>query len=347
MGEKCCKGEKEYENENEIFSSRETRTEESPIKVRTKRKNILFSKKSLNKLNTDLKLLLTKKFSKIDSNIKFTEISQEKFDEILNKNIHYKRIINNLKEEINNILFEDKLKYENIVPIKITDTSGDIQYYQGSYNSEGKCSGPGIWYKNNNIYFGNFSNDEFYGKGLFINSKGDYYFGYWKHNKCNGKGNLVIDDIEVFQGDFKDNKKWGEGVENFKNCDVYYGHFYNGEKNGNGKYIFNDGNAYEGTFKNSKMEGDGKIKFNDGKKYIGEIKIGNINGKGELFYENGIKFKGEYFMNKKNGCGEYIWPDGKKFKGKWKNNIPEGQGTFEDKENKIIEIIKYKEGHIK
>ena len=73
---------------------------------------------------------------------------------------------------------------------------------------------------------------------------------------------------------------------------------------------------------------------------------GEISGKGELFYENGIRFKGEYLKNKKNGDGEYIWPDGKKFKGKWKEDIPQGKGIYEDKENKISESIKYKNGHI-
>ena len=79
------------------------------------------------------------------------------------------------------------------------------QYYQGSFDSEGKAHGKGIWIKNSNIYFGNFSNDKFNGKGLFINTKGNYYFGEWKDNKIEGKGEFIIDSIETYKGNLKEN----------------------------------------------------------------------------------------------------------------------------------------------
>jgi len=347
MGSKCCGGEKEYGKEIYITRDEET-TFEKKIERNTllRGKNPLFSEKPSNELNSTLTNLLDKKFSLIDSKIQFSAISKSKFDEILNKNVHYKRIINNLNEEINNIPFETDITYHDIEPIEITSGSGDRQYYKGSFNSEGKCQGPGVWTQKNNIYLGNFYNDEFSGKGIFINENGDYYFGEWKNNKYNGVGSVVIKGIEVYQGEFKDNKKSGEGIENFPNMDIYFGHFDSGKKHGNGKYIFSDGTAYEGQFDGSKIDGKGKIHFNDGKKFCGEFQEGIISGKGELLYGNGIKFKGQFLNNKKNGKGEYIWPDGKKFKGKWKNNIPDGHGTFEDKENKIVETIKYKNGHI-
>ena len=340
----CCKEKREIDND--LIATKESYRESLSTK-RSKRSNALFStKKKFEKLDSDLKRLLTNKFSKLDLGIKFEAISPNKFKEILNKNEHYERIINSLKEEIDNFLYEEETEYDDISPLKIETSSGDIQYYQGCFNMKGQCHGPGIWVKNNNIYFGNFCNDEFSGKGVFINPKGDYYFGDWKHNKYDGKGNVVIDGMNVFEGEFNNNEKYGEGIEHFKNNDVFVGNFYKGIKKGNGKYIFNDGTTYEGTFNKSEIDGDGKIKFNDGKKYIGQFKDGEIHGKGELFYDNGIRFKGQYLKNKKDGDGEYIWPDGKKYKGKWKEDIPQGQGTFEDKENKISESIKYKNGHI-
>ncbi len=298
MGCNNCKNENEFDNEKYTSESGEI-SGKSSNKLRAKKRDILLKSKTPNKLNSDLKKLLTIKLSSIDPNIEFMEISTEAFKEILNKNPYYERIIKTLEEEIINFLFENNIKYENIVPIKIQTYSGEIQYYQGSYNSDGKCHGPGIWCQNNNIYLGNFCNDEFSGKGIFIDPKGNYYYGDWNHNKCNGQGKLIIDEIEVYQGDFKDNKKSGEGIENFGNMDVYYGHFYNGVKSGNGKYIFSDRTTYEGTFNNSEIDGNGKIKFNDGKKYVGEFKNGQITGNGELFYENKIKFKGEFLINKK------------------------------------------------
>lgn len=334
------------ENDHDLILSKETNLESS-ITKRSKRSNTLFSlEKKYEKLDSDLKRLLTNKFSKINKEIKFEAISQNKFNEILNQNEHYKRIINSLKEEIDNFDYEEEIEYDDIYPIKIEDSSGDIQYYQGCFNYKGQCHGPGTWVKNKNIYFGNFCNDEFSGKGVLIKPDGKYYLGDWKHNKCNGKGNIVIDGINVFEGEFNDNEKCGEGIEHYQNNDVFVGNFYKGIKKGHGKYIFSDGTTYEGTFNKSEIDGEGKIKFNDGKKYIGQFKEGEISGKGELSYENGIKFKGEYLNNKKNGDGEYIWPDGKKYKGKWKEDIPQGQGIYEDKENKISESIKYKNGHI-
>ena len=340
----CCK--EKRENDHDLILSKETNLESS-ITKRSKRSNTLFSlEKKYEKLDSDLKRLLTNKFSKINKEIKFEAISQNKFNEILNQNEHYKRIINSLKEEIDNFDYEEEIEYDDIYPIKIEDSSGDIQYYQGCFNYKGQCHGPGTWVKNKNIYFGNFCNDEFNGKGVLIKPDGKYYLGDWKHNKCNGKGNIVIDGINVFEGEFNDNEKCGEGIEHYQNNDVFVGNFYKGIKKGHGKYIFSDGTTYEGTFNKSEIDGEGKIKFNDGKKYIGQFKEGEISGKGELSYENGIKFKGEYLNNKKNGDGEYIWPDGKKYKGKWKEDIPQGQGIYEDKENKISESIKYKNGHI-
>jgi hypothetical protein len=340
----CCK--EKRENDHDLILSKETNLESS-ITKRSKRSNTLFSlEKKYEKLDSDLKRLLTNKFSKINKEIKFEAISQNKFNEILNQNEHYKRIINSLKEEIDNFDYEEEIEYDDIYPIKIEDSSGDIQYYQGCFNYKGQCHGPGTWVKNKNIYFGNFCNDEFSGKGVLIKPDGEYYLGDWKHNKCNGKGNIVIDGINVFEGEFNDNEKCGEGIEHYQNNDVFVGNFYKGIKKGHGKYIFSDGTTYEGTFNKSEIDGEGKIKFNDGKKYIGQFKEGEISGKGELSYENGIKFKGEYLNNKKNGDGEYIWPDGKKYKGKWKEDIPQGQGIYEDKENKISESIKYKNGHI-
>ena len=292
----CCK--EKRENDHDLILSKETNLESS-ITKRSKRSNTLFSlEKKYEKLDSDLKRLLTNKFSKIDKEIKFEAISQNKFNEILNQNEHYKRIINSLKEEIDNFYYEEEIEYDDIYPIKIEDSSGDIQYYQGCFNYKGQCHGPGTWVKNKNIYFGNFCNDEFSGKGILIKPDGKYYLGDWKHNKCNGKGNIVIDGINVFEGEFNDNEKCGEGIEHYQNNDVFVGNFYKGIKKGHGKYIFNDGTTYEGTFNKSEIDGEGKIKFNDGKKYIGQFKEGEISGKGELSYENGIKFKGEY-LNKK------------------------------------------------
>ena len=343
MGSECCKIEKNPDREIYTLETLETEIGKSKSitsnrRQKSKEFEIFSTKKKYNELNIDLKNLLTKKFSLIDKNIKFEEISIEDFENILNKNKHYKRIINNLSEDLDKIFYEeDNIVYEDIVPIKIyLEPNGKPQYFQGNYNIEGKAVGQGILIKNNDIYFGNFSKDKFNGKGIFINSKGNYYFGDWKNNKIEGKGQLIIDGIEAYKGDFKKNKKDGKGIE-----------FKNNKKIGNGKYIFSNGDIYEGEFNNAIIDGKGKIKFKDGKIYEGDFKKGKIEGKGQLNYDNGIIFKGEFIKNKKEGKGEYIWPDGKTFQGNWKDDIPEGNGIFEDLDNELFEEIIYENGIIK
>ena len=352
MGSECCKFERDYEteivtlesdleNSRELASYRKSKT--------TTEIDFLSTNKQYNILNSDLKKILTNKFQLIDKNIKFEEIKPKKFENILNRNIFCHRIISNLKEDLKNMKYEeDNIAYKDIIPIKIFSyKKGNEQYYQGSFDSEGKAHGKGIWIKNSNIYFGNFSNDKFNGKGLFINTKGNYYFGEWKDNKIEGKGEFIIDSIETYKGNLKENKKNGTGVENYKNYDVYYGEFIDNKRNGKGKYLFSNGDIYEGEFKNSNIEGKGKINFKDGKKYEGDLKGGKMEGKGEFTYDNGIKFRGKFIRNKKEGKGEYIWPDGKIFQGYWKNDIPEGKGIFKDLDNEIFEEIIYNNGIIR
>ena len=357
MGSCCSKSGNSPERElytldtfdTRIGQSKTFRSIVSNYEQKIKEFEIFSTKKKYNELNPDLKNLLIKKFALIDKNIKFEEISLTDFENILNQNLYYKRIINNLSEDLDKI-FNDEVNivYEDIVPIKIyLEPKGKPQYFQGNYNSEGKAVGQGIWVKNNDIYYGNFSKDKFNGKGIFINSKGNYYFGDWKNNKIEGKGQLILDGIEAYKGDFKKNKKDGNGIENYKNYDVYCGEFKNNKKIGIGKYIYSNGDIYEGEFNNTIIEGKGIIKFKDGKTYEGDFKKGKLDGKGQLNYDNGIIFRGEFIQNKKEGKGEYIWPDGKTFQGNWKNDIPDGKGIFEDIDNEIFEEIIYENGNLK
>ena len=161
MGNDCCKIEKNPDREIYTLETLETEIGKSKSitsnrRLKSKEFDIFSTKKKYNELNIDLKNLLTKKFSLIDKNIKFEEISIEDFENILNKNKHYKRIINNLSEDLDKIFYEeDNIVYEDIVPIKIyLEPNGKPQYFQGNYNIEGKAVGQGILIKNNDIYFG-------------------------------------------------------------------------------------------------------------------------------------------------------------------------------------------------
>ena len=152
----------------------------------------------------ELSKLIRKKFEKQSKvRIKFIPITPDEFNSIQNRNENAQEIINQYTPQINQINYENDVKYLNIPPIKILDPEGGSQYYYGGFNSKGECHGKGIWIKDYDIYIGNFKNDQFCGTGLFISEKGDYYFGQWKNSMCEGNGNLKDKNNLVNEVKFK------------------------------------------------------------------------------------------------------------------------------------------------
>lgn len=288
--------------------------------------------------------LLSKKFKySSGQNIQFEEVDPDDFIRILwNGPIDFNNIRSKLNFKLNSIQFENDSKYKDINAIKITEPSGEIQYYQGSYNSRGQCHGEGIWLKDNNIYYGNFKNDEFNGQGLFVTGNGEYYFGDWKNGQCDGEGELYVNDSLAYKGNFRNNKKEGYGEEYYPDGGVYRGTFYNNQKNGLGTYTFCDGSIYEGNFKDSKYNGKGQIKWSNGNSFKGEFKDGRINGHGTYFWNDGSIFDGFFVNGRKQGDGQYIWPNGKTFRGQWNNNSLNGFGIFDDPTRGLQESIRVK-----
>ena len=263
----------------------------------------------------ELSLLIKKKLQKQSfSQIKFYPITPEEFESILFRNSYAKKIIEQFTPELDQINYEVDAKYINIPPIRVLDLEGGSQYYQGGFNPKGECHGKGIWIKDYDIYIGNFKNDQFYGKGLYISENGDYYFGQWKNSMCDGKGNLTVKNKLVNKGNFKNGKREGFGEEKYPDGDIYKGGFYEGEKNGRGQYIFKDGSRYDGNFKNNKFNGFGQILLNNGDFIRGQFKDGKLNGEGDVNFKDGTKFVGNFVQDKKYGKGTYIWNDGQVYK---------------------------------
>ena len=244
----------------------------------------------------------------------------------------------NAEEEIE---YEPDVKYRNINAIKVMDPEGGVQYYKGGYNNEGQCHGEGIWIKDNNIYIGNFRNDNFHGIGLFITAEGDYYFGEWENSQCNGYGSLMMDQKLEYQGDFRNSRKEGYGEEKYPDGDIYKGLFYQGEKNGKGQYIFADGSRYDGNFKKSKYNGYGQLSLPGGNTIRGDFKDGKLNGKGDFMWNDGTKFVGQFINDEKNGEGLYVWKNGISFKGSWNGNDPYGKGLLNDPSKSIQKTINF------
>ena len=101
----------------------------------------------------ELSSLLKEKFRKQGAaNIKFKEISTEEFDLAFNHNYFANDIYNLYKTKLDLIKYEEDIFFQNVNPIKITDTEKNVQYYQGGFNSKGQAQGRGIWIKDFNIY---------------------------------------------------------------------------------------------------------------------------------------------------------------------------------------------------
>ena len=279
----------------------------------------------------ELSSLLKEKFRKQGAaNIKFKEISTEEFDLAFNHNYFANDIYNLYKTKLDLIKYEEDIFFQNVNPIKITDTEKNVQYYQGGFNSKGQAQGRGIWIKDFNIYIGNFKDDEFSGTGLFINEQGDYYFGQWKNGNYDGYGTLVVGKKLAYRGFFKNGKKEGFGEEKSPEGDYYNGAFFEGEKNGKGEYLFSDGTNYQGYFRNSKYSGFGNIDLGNGEYVTGKFKEGKLNGEGNLGLGDGTLFEGNFNDDMKNGEGKYTWKDGKSYVGYWKDDNAFGQGIYFD-----------------
>ena len=280
--------------------------------------------------NLSLPQLLDLKFrQKLGTNVQFSEISPNELKQALQINPFALNILEKMKLLINNINYEKDIIFDNINPIKVIEPSGEAQYYHGSFNQKGQCQGKGIWTKDGNVYYGNFKNDEFSGKGLFISPIGDYYFGEWKNSQLCGDGYLVVNNKIVYKGKFYKNKKCGKGEEILPNGDSYVGSFFDGEKNGNGSYIFNNGSVFKGNFKNSKYNGYGEMNWNLGKSYSGNFKDGKINSMGKMNFGDGSSFYANSNNNEITKSGTYLWNNGNSFQGYWDNNV-KGSGIFKN-----------------
>ena len=234
----------------------------------------------------ELSLLIKSKFNKVNKTpIKFISITSEEFIDIQNRNTYAKEIINQYTPQLNQINYENDVKYQNIPPIRVIDPEGGSQYYQGGYNSRGECHGKGIWIRDYDIYIGNFRNDQ------LINN-----------------------------GNFKNGKREGYGEEKYNEGDEYKGAFFNDEKCGKGQYIFADGSRYDGNFRNNKFNGFGQISLNNGDFIRGEFKNGKLNGEGDVNWKDGTKFVGNFVKGKKYGVGTYISNDGQIYKATWEDD---------------------------
>ena len=76
----------------------------------------------------------------------------------------------------------------------------------------------------------------------------------------NGKGLYVDSDGEFYKGEWDKDEPSGYGIFKSLNPPVHYkGEWFQGLKNGKGVEEYSDGSQYTGEFINGKKSGEGKI----------------------------------------------------------------------------------------
>ena len=161
---------------------------------------------------------------------------------------------------------------------KLTIYLEDGNTYLGTLKN-GIFDGNGILSSDDNkyLYNGEWKDGVKHGKGQLITEK-IKYSGKFENDQFSGRGILCDDKGNIYEGDFLNGKFEGYGHYKMSNGDNYIGEFKNGLFDGKGQLTDKNGNVFDGDFVKGKKEGFGVIITNKGEK---------IEGK----YKNGIFFK--------------------------------------------------------
>ena len=160
--------------------------------------------------------------------------------------------------------------------------------------------GFGIKIMPNNVkYIGYFKNNKSEGLGKFINiNKQDIYYGEFSNDQANGFGIYRHKNESIYYGEWKNDLRENIGIEKWQDKAEYKGEFHLGEKNGIGKYIFSDGSRYEGEWEKNNLEGFGIYYYLGQRIYIGQWKNNLKEGFGLFIWKDKI-YIGFYANDKK------------------------------------------------
>lgn len=225
---------------------------------------------------------------------------------------------------------DEENEIERLEPT-ISWSNGD--YYIGE-TKEGQPHGSGkIFYKNGDIFQGNFHNGikEGYGTHTYhknctsklIFEQGNYHKDSLHGSNCQ---QVFIEGhyAKSYVGHFKEGKKFNV-VAKYNNGDIYEGHFDEyARRSGEGIYKYNEnskcdyeqGNFYKGELHSLKNSSENrqmsacKQVFKSGNTYSGEFKNGKKHGRISAIFiinEKQEYFEGMYENDKKNGFGSYAY----------------------------------------
>ena len=218
-----------------------------------------------------------------------------------------------------------------ILIIKITNVSSYF-HCKLKYDKIYHCEN---YWKNNDVYEGEFKNGKRHGKGIYFSENEFFYIGNWKEDIIEGEGIFIKNNSEAYIGKFEN----GEIIEgNYTHSNIkkkkdilsteFFDEIYNGilnEINCNKDVVPSE--CYKGPCKDWKFNGKGKCEYKNGI-YMKEIlKIIN-KGYGKMKYKNGDIYEGYFKDNKFDGYGKMIYNNKDEYDGQWKNGKKHGDGTM-------------------
>ncbi len=332
----CCK---RVENEPEI-SSCETKKKIHKKNSFNRNLNTISSTSILQNTIIDDKTYFLNKVKKIGNiiNLEYFDNLPKKIQDYIDANPYeeldkkFSEYATNSYTEVDNIYFSQQiqLKNNNII-------------YIGEWTKEGIINGRGKMYRPDIETFieGEWCNGSLkYGR---IINNSSVYIGCIEDNQFHGKGKYIDFMGNTYEGLFSFGKKHGEGKFIYSDGCTYEGNFQNDEMDGQGEFNWINGINYKGEFSKGIFHGNGILKWRNGNIYNGEFKNGFFHGNGIFYWKKEEEYyKGVYLDNNKNGKGLYKFKNGDIYIGQWSNNKPSGKGNYETK-NKIYSGI-WKDG---
>jgi hypothetical protein len=189
-------------------------------------------------------------------------------------------------------------------------------------------SGTMTYFPSNDVYQGNFYSGRCTGQGKLSFANGVVYFGQWLDDQYDGRGNWTSPDGSWYEGQFRGGVKAGRGEMIYSDGSKYDGDWLDGFRHGQGKYTEVDGTTYVGEWMDDRPEGKGIKTWPGEIKYEGQFSRGVRKGHGKLTYPDGARYEGNWLDDAPNGVGSYFGGDGtSSFTGEWVNGRREGRGT--------------------
>uniref|UniRef100_A0A3B0MVW1 Phosphatidylinositol-4-phosphate (PIP) 5-kinase, putative n=1 Tax=Theileria annulata TaxID=5874 RepID=A0A3B0MVW1_THEAN len=172
-----------------------------------------------------------------------------------------------------------------------------------------------------------------------LNDDYSVYYGEWKDGKYEGKGHLFMPDGSQYIGSFSNGVFNGSGEVLFLNGDTFKGMFsndlkdygimksemvmelnallmeLNNKRSGRGELAKPDGTKYEGNFNNNEITGYGMMRWVNGESYTGNFRNGIKHGFGTTMWKSGefLSRKGIYKDGKMCGAFKTVKRDGSVF----------------------------------